>query len=644
MANIAIKQKAVPDEFNKKPFRINAELELSPKEHSHMVRYIIERVNAGYDVHHKVYTRYTSIDKEIAGFIILEDAEKRRKDDVEKGIGPKPYDISLQTVRTQLHESITFLLGVYFPPEGPYAATSSKANQSVAKGLSVLMNQHAQEYKHYTATAKGLYDAMKYNIGMWSVDWEIKRGSEVGSDDAGQFKETKDVVISEGNSVNYLDPYNTILDPSVHPTELNEKGEFFATVEVTTEFRAKRLEAQGIYYNLERRKKDRTATTYYQEKPDILGDAVKGAGQTQDWLSWFSVNESSNVLLQDAIEFVTVRIWLPVDAFGPKFKGTKGNEDSKGYQIWIVVIANASVIVSAEPLPNAHGLLPIMITMPWDDNFSRQTQGFAEMLFPYQRFSSFQMNVHQHAQRKKLYGLTFFNQRIFPTFGNIDASGKIPFDSNDPDFDIRKAIYQVFDAPDTDNTLADIQNMDDLMQKTLPTQQAQQVASLERATKYQAAATVQAGNKRNLFLAVLIDEQSLMVGRRMQLYNILQYQKFIKVVDNEGKEIEIEPKDLRAGKFEFLISNGLRGLDKLVIQETMKEILFAILQSPTASQQIDTVALMNFMTTSMGDYTDLNQFKFENQFDALTPEQKEMAFQLLQKAMQAQEQEGVPPQ
>jgi len=633
MPTIKLKTK-IPD-LDKSPIRLNKDLTISKDSHKKLLRHCLDRMDAARDTQKSACDRYESIDKEVYGFIRLTNEDKQRQLDNEKGIGPKPYDINLQTVRTQIHEAITYMMGVYFPPEGPYTAIAPNDKLDIAKGLSTLMNQHAEVYKHYTATAKGLFDAFKYNISLWSIDWEETRGIEVGTSEGGLYKETKDALLSDGNRLKYQDPYNTYLDPSVHPTLINEQGEFWGQVEIKTEFFAKRMQASGKIYNLDRRSKDRLTVSYYKEKPDILGDAVKGSFAKTDWLSFLSATEGSNVLLKDSVEFVTMNIWLPVDEFGIAMKDLTG-EKTTGYQIWRIIIANASVIVAADPVVNAHGLLNLICSMPWDDNFARETTGFAEVLFPFQRFASFQMNVHQQAQRKKLNGLMFYDEKVFPGLKDADSSGKVPFNSQNEQFDVRKALFPIFDAPDTDNTIRDIASMEDLMQKMLPTQQANQVASLERATQYQAAATVQSGNKRNLLLAIIMDEQAFSPGRKMQLYNVMQFQRVVQVFDKEGNRIEIDPKTLREQKFEFLIGSGLRGLDKLVIQETLSNMLFAIIQSPTASTQVDVVALMNFITTTMGDYTDLNQFKFKNEFDRLTPEQKQQAFGLLQSALQAQ--------
>lgn len=617
------------DKLGTKPLRINETTEITVTNHNKLLDYGLARVDAGYQMHEANYERYKSIDKEIAGYLVLSDEDRKRKADNEKGFGTKPYDINLQLTYTQIDEAITYLMAVYFPSEGAYTATASADKLAIAKGLSVLMNQHAKQYKHYTSTAKGLLDAFKYNIGMWMPEWNVTSGTEIGNDSANQYQETLDSILATGNSLTYLDPYNTILDPSVHPTVVNSLGEFFASVEIYTEFRAKKLEHMGLLFNLDKRNQSRAGgRTYYQIKPNILANTAKGAsGENTDWISFLSAQGGGNILIKDSIELLGINIWLTNENFGLP---------GEGMQIWRVVIANSSVIVFAEPLVNAHGLLPIIAAMPREDNFDRQTQSIAEVLLPYQRFSSFQMNIHQHAQRKNLHGLTFYDKVAFPEFANADASGKIPFTPDDPDFDVRKHVQQFFDSPNTDRTLQDIAAMDELMQKVLPTQQAQQVASLERATKFQAAATVQAGNRRNLKFAATIDEQAFSVGRRIMLYNIMQFQENVMIVTPEGEEVEIEPSEIRDTKFEFMVDSGLRGLDKLAIQDTLTNIMFAILQSPTVSQQIDVLALMNYITNQMGDYTNLNQFKFKNEFDALTPEQKQQAFQLLQGALQQQ--------
>jgi len=178
--------------------------------------------------------------------------------------------------------------------------------------------------------------------------------------------------------------------------------------------------------------------------------------------------------------------------------------------------------------------------------------------------------------------------------------------------------------------------MDTLMQKILPTDMLKQVTDLQRATKYQAAATVQGANRRNLKIAQILESQAFALGSTIQVYNIMQYQKAVNIFDQQGNIVEIDPAQLRDEDVHIVAGAGLRGLDKMIIAESLTEILQFLVQSPQAAAEADIMEIINYITSLIGDYTDFNQFKFKNEFDKLTPEQKQMAFQLLQQSTNAQ--------
>ena len=216
------------------------------------------------------------------------------------------------------------------------------------------------------------------------------------------------------------------------------------------------------------------------------------------------------------------------------------------------------------------------------------------------------------------------------------TASKIPFNSAQEIDDYRKHVFQFNDTPDTQNTLNDIQAMESLMQKILPTDMLKQVTDLQRATQYQAAATVQGANRRNLKIAQIMESQAFATGRTMQIYNIMQFQEHVHMFDEQGNTIEIDPSKLRDEDIEIVAGAGLRGLDKMIIAESLKEILQFLVQSPQAAAEADIMEIINYITSLIGDYTDFNQFKFKNEFDKLTPEQKQIAFQLLQQATSEQ--------
>ncbi len=570
--------------------------------------------------------------------MVLDEDDKKRQQDNVKGYGPKVYDVNIPLTATQMDEAVTFFTTVFFPEEGPYNAVTNAGQQDVAKGFSKLMNDHAAFFKHFRHFAKGAYSGLKYNLGLWMPEWQQIKGSVVQNAAGGAGPEVKhDEVVMEGNKLEWLDPYNTLLDPSVHPVDLHETGEFFATVDVKTPFRAKlmaqRKEIFNLEYILDMKTNDTISNynlTYYHQKPEIHGDARHSStvGGTTNWNAILSGIATTKADMT-GLEEINMFIWLPAKEFGL--------DDTDVYQLWRITLLNM-IVVSAQPLINAHGFLPLLATVPWDDEFGQEANSFAEMLLPYQRFSSFQINVHQRASRKALYNIIVYNSRLLPMMKDADnLGGKVPFNATADESDLSKALRVLSDAPDTQNTLRDIESMDGLMQKILPTDILKQVTSLERATQYQAAATVQGANRRNLKIAKLVDEQAFNPGRKMQMYNILQFQNQIDVIVDGGEIQTIDPSALRDAKLEFTISDGLRGLDKLILVETMRDILAMLVQNPQAAAEFNIAELIDYLTTLIGDHTSFNQFRHTNEFDKLPPEQKQQAFQLLQQALQQRE-------
>lgn len=627
-------------------YQLAPDIKISEKQHTELVEYVTARLDFAKELHGSQTDRFKYIDKELAGYMVLEDDDKQRQLDNQKGYGPKVYDVNVPLAATQIDEAVTFFTTVFFPEEGPYNAVTDAEKQDVAKGFSKLMNQHSTYYDHFTNFAKGSFSGLKYNVGLWTVEWEETKGSIVSNaDGAGVgINIEDDKVVMQGNKLEWQNPYNTLLDPSVHPTKVHSEGEFFAIVEPKTVFRAKLMEQREEIFNLDKILDNKTneikgsySSRYWTELPEIHADAQVSASNRKktDWynfLSGFQANQKMG-----GLEFIHVYIWIQPSMFGMS--------DDKVYQIWRITFANM-IAVAAERMTNAHGYLPLLATVPWDDEFGSQANSFGEMLLPYQRFSSFQINVHQRASRKALYNLTIYNEKLLPQMKNADVlGGKVPFSPTMDENDINKAVKQFSDVPDTSRTLQDVEAMDGLMQKILPTDILKQVTSLERATQYQAAATVQGANRRNLKIAKTIDSQAFSPGRRIQMYNILQFQQSVEIIGDDGKLTEINPAELRNQKFEFTISDGLRGLDKLILVETIKDVVALLVQNPKAAAEFDIAEMIDYLTTLVGDHTSFKQFRFENEFDKLDPEQKMMAFQLLQQAMQqrAQQQGGSAP-
>lgn len=621
--------------------QIGENIVITKEMHDSLLEHIKDRLDWANSTHTDQVQKFIAIDKEMSGFIRLTDEDYKRKMNNEKGFGVKAYDVNLQLTKTQIDEAVTYLTTVFFPEEGPYNAAGPVDKQDIAKALTVLMNEHAGKFKHFAAFNKCCTDGFKYNRGMLMPKWSEQKGALVQNNATKtEAQVLVDQVLYAGNELVYLDPYNTLYDPSVDVTEVASKGEFFAVIDAPSSFTIQRAKLRGELYNLDDlavSAQSAYKTKYYTPKPDITGDAGKGKqqGSVIDWEKWLTMADSKTAV--GTMERIVLHIWLPAELFTLA--------EQAEYSIWRIEILNGTHIVNAKRVTNAHGMLPFIGIRPWDDNFGDQTQSYAEVLLPYQRFSSFQLNVHQQACRKALYGVTLYLERLMPEMKDADLIAcKVPVKSTAELESIDKMFRQFNDTPQTQNTLSDIQQMDALMQKILPTDMLKQVTDLERATKYQSAATVQGANRRNLKIAQLIESQAFELARRMFVYNILEFQEALEVTDPQTRQpISVNPAELRDAKLETVIGAGLRGMDKLILIESLQEMLGYVVQNANASESIDVVEVMNYITSLIGDYTNFNQFRYQNEFDKLTAEQKQMAFQLLQQAMVANEQQQGAP-
>jgi len=602
-------------------------------QHEALLKYIQLRLDDSKDMRGPFVEKCRLLDQELSGHMIHDSDDKRRVRDLHRGFGPKTVDTNLQVAFTQIDEAVTFMLGVFSPEAGMYGALAEKSKQAIANGFASKMNRDARNFKHYRQMSKALLDMFKFNLGGHIVEYTKENGNILEPSKDGSNPTIAKGLIREGNLIPAIDPYNFLWDASVHPVDLPTHGEFFGTIDLVRKFALKRMFDDGEIFNLEALDENAYGEySYYENRPVISSEYTAG-NASGGWDAYLSGKWGSAGVDLGGYERTKFYVWLKPNDFG------LGSTNE--YQMWRFHIIANKHIVHAEQMDNIHNLLPVAIGMPIEDGLDMQARSFGEMLLPLQRFTSAQLNIHQRAARKRLYGLTVYNRRVIPMLENEDlAGGKVAANPSGTDVDLNKAIVQISDAPDTTQTMADIQSAEGLMQRMLPTDQAKQVASLERATRYQAAATVQGSSRRNLKIAKLIDGQCFDHTRIMQMSNIRQFGGKIEIIDDKGEVQEILPSVIQSTHLEFTIADGLRGLDKLLITESLQEVINMLLQSQIA-RDYDVGAIIDYFFDLQGDKMDFQQFKFKHPIDALPPELKDAAFQLLQAQTQA---EGGGPQ
>ena len=624
---------------SRKGVQLNKEgLKLTQEEHDKLLTYLRSLLDMGSAVRNVQIQKYEKIDREVYGYLILDEDDEKRERDNQKGFGVKPVDVKLPLTLVRLEEAVTYMLLVLAPDEGIYNAIAPVEQQKAAKAFTRLMNDHAQYFAHYKNFGIFLTDAIKYNFGAILTEWQEIYGNILGNSETQQAQVLRNQLVQTGNEITALDPYNTFYDPAVDPLRCYREGEFVGYSELRRAFWLERAAKRGEYFNMKEAigQGGIGYAPYFRARPLIdpslhISEDGSNLGSI-NYFTLFSMNpdgQSINEVSAHETSYLWVQLYPQRWKLGP----------AEDLQVWRFTVINGQQIVEGVPMTNAHGNLPVVFGMPNEDGFRWQTKSWAEHLTPFNRFASQQMNVHQRANRKSLYGLLFYDENLFPSLSedNHDLlAGKIPVKNAAQDMDFRKRVLQLRDAPDTEKTLDTIDALDKLMEKVLPTSMTPQVANLERATQYQAAATVQSANRRNLKLAKILDSQAMTPCRHMQMYNILQYQQSVEILSDSGEILTADPVQFRDAKLQFKISDGLRGLDKLTLILHIKEVLTTVVQSQQAISQIDLVKLLDYWSSLVGDNTDFSQFRIQSPLDALSPEEKNAAFQLLQQAQQQQ--------
>lgn len=613
--------------------QIGPDLRISRANHDKLRDHCVKLLEAWHETHGPCVQRFAQIDKEISGHMIPSSEDRKRIEDNRLGKGPKTIDEHNQFALMQLDEAVTYFLGVFADEASMYSAVAPREELTVANSLTALMNQHARVYKHYRHLALFFLYALKFNIAAIEIKWNEVRGKQIkGSMGAGPNIEL-DAVIRSGNELTAVDPYNFVYDPAYNPIDCPTMGQFMGYIDIIRPFTLEMMDAEKFYFNSSKLDLAKNAVRFWNSKPQINHQYLAGGATQTNWDSFWGnkYGAHSDGIGFDGTAIERANMYIRIN---PKRFGL-AKDDS--LQVWRIHMLNNEHIVFGEQQSNVHDLLPFAVSMPNEDGLNLQSRTFAEMLLPFQKFASSQLNLHQKASRKRLYGLTVYNRRVVPLLENEHlAGGKVPANATSDDFDIRRAVMQLNDAPDTTRTMQDVRDVLDLMQKMLPSVQPGQVASLERSTQYQAAAYVQATNRRNQKLAKLMNAQALDSGRRMQLQNILQYQSVVSFTDNmTGERVEINPEQLRGSNIEFTLSDGLKGMDKLLLVASLKDTIHMLLQSQVA-RDYDMGGIIDYFLELQGEKMDFTQFKYKSPIDALPPELKNLAFTLLQGLDQAQ--------
>ena len=619
---------------------LGEDLGLSVKDYETLKCYLTSRIKYAFNKTTFRAVHYDEIDRQLLGSIELKGKDKGRARSNQVGRPAKITDVNLALGQAQIDTAVTALLDMLVPTDKMYEPFGNAEQQSAALAVTSELNKSADKFCHINEYYKIFSDALRYDLGGCEVSWTKIIGSQLSSDSlTGQPIITPNSLIFQGNRLKALDMRNTFYDLTVAPEKVSTNGSYAGYVDILGISQLNELvDSQEVNIDyVEDSWNPVNGLINYNFRPDLRTPATSEKdAERQNLDTLFGVDGSPD----KAVYLITLYI---------KLRGNRFNLTSDaGQQVWKFYLIGER-IVGAKRLDNVHGRLPIVLTSATCDSLGDCMVSYSETLIPMQNFASFLINAKQRGYKKQLYGLTFYDknkidmrQVLNATSDNQFENAYIPVDASD-NGSVGQCVQSFNDAPDTTSTMPDLSAVVDIMQTLLPTDSRQSLANLSRVSQWQAQRTVRETDKRTIKIGRLLNASLISPIIYQSVYNILQYLTEIPMRQDDGTVVQVNVSELRNQDLELKISSALRGIDKDLAADRLRDVINSLIQVPNISSDINIPNLVRYWSTLMGIDIDLAQFKIESPFDKLTPEQKTAAYQLLMAyVQQAQAAQAIP--
>lgn len=584
------------------------------KMHDRLLDYLVTRLRLGKEGRDQRIRKYTQIDRDVAAFLKLDDEDRKRQMDHERTGSPQATKVSLPLMFVHLDDMMTYYAQTFAPNRGMFYHSGDPKETEEATQLVAIMNNHAVYAGYYRQLLRSIWAILKYNVGgVWN-SWDRQYGPSIEATEVGTRVGQK--LVFAGNCIKAIDMYNFLCDPAVEMVNLHKDGEWVAEASMVSHYGLKSKCLEERYYNCETALDGPTqgvAAEYYKDPP--MESRLDNDDSQAKSFSWYSyITGVDSYMLNGAFELVTMYIKINPNDFG-LVQGSNATKAGRNrYEIWRFTILNGDRIIECEYMNNMHGELPAYIGVLNDDNMREAAKSVAEILNPLQQFSSFLLNTHVLANRKNIYGTTYYDPSCIDmtVIPQGEVAARVPIKPQGWGRDIRTMVQHDSNMLDTKQTLGDLQGMMSLIDQFFPTQSLpSQIAGIDRAVDSQVAAVQQGANRRQQKGARLIDESMLRPMRCSMYYNIVQYQQDNAAVADfyTGKEVKIDLSKLRDMNLSLIIGQGLKALDRQAMQGQLREIIFAMIQAPTISERIDLLGLLDYWTSMMDLEMNLKQFE-----------------------------------
>lgn len=570
------------------------------------------------------------------------------------GNSDKFQNITMPVVLPAVENAVVYQASVFLSGNPIFGVVSNPAMQDAAMQMESLMEDHSTRGGWTRHIQLFLRDGFKYNFSAIEVAWKEETSFAIETV-TGQKEGKPKEIIWAGNTLRRLDPYNTIFDSRVAPTEISKKGEFAGYTEIMSRIALKQHIATLPDKKVENIKlafessmlssnTDSSASYYVPPiNPDALFNIDVSTGT--NWLAWAKLtNSNPEIAYKDSYEVTTLycRI-LPSD-----FKIRVPSPNTP--QVWKLVIVNQQHLIYSERQTNAHQDLPILFGQPLEDGLSYQTKSLANNVEPIQSITSALMNSNIAARRRAISDRGLYDpSRVSATLINSEnPSAKIPVRPAAYGKPLGEAYYPIPFRDDQSGTIMQeiggMIRLSDTITGQNPARGGQFVKGNKTQSEYSDVMAHSNGRDQNI--SILLEAQVFTPMKNILKLNILQYQGPTSLYYREQSTIvDVDPVKLRNAVIEFKVTDGLTPASKLINSEAFSVALQAIGSSQHIAPGYNIAPMFSYLMKTQGAHlTDFEKTNEQVAYEQAMSTWTAMAQASISKGMPWQQPQPTPEQ
>lgn len=527
-----------------------------------------------------------------------------------KGDPTKFQNITVPIVLPQVEAAVTYQASVFLQGYPMFGVVSAPGVEDAALMMDTAIGQQQDRGNWTQEFIKTFRDGFKYNIMAVEVDWCKDVTFAIGTEDTSRDAKLTEVTWA-GNKVKWMDMYNTFFDSRVKPYQIASEGEFAGYSEMYSRIRMKKfvkslgkIQNEKLMWSTGAPAYGSYGTeSYYMPTLNPTALISPTLLNAFSWENWLGVKRTNtNTASGGSGGYLVTTFYARICPEDYHITGVPGPDVP---QVWKFIIVNNRVVIYAERMTNAHGLIPIIFGQPLDDGLGYQTKSFSDNVAPFQAITTALANSLIAAQRRAISDRMLYDpSRISASAINSDSpTSKIPIKPAAFGQDLKSAVLPIpFQNDQFQYNISGIQQFSQMANQVSGLNAAKQGQFIKgNKTRGEFDTIMQNANGRDETVAISIENSFMSQIKEVIKANILQYQGSETVYNREQQQsVEVDPVALRQAMLIFKISDGKTPSAKLIDADALM-VAFQTMQSvPQIAQGYNIVPMFSYLMKSAG--------------------------------------------